>query len=242
MSRRTYTMAQVQAKARMAFKKRHEEVEAEELESGELNLVPYLDIVTNILLFLLASVSAGIIFGLVNTSLPDHAPSAGGVTNPNTNPNEQSLQLVVSVTKTEIKLWSISGLEGAINEPKVTLSRNPEGSDLPYDYYKLNDALAEIVKRRYADYVNCWRPYAPVKGDGENDRIAKLNAIYTECREKRAEATQQVILQADPTTPYEVIIQVMDYTREVQPKADDPSRADVGLGLFPTVHFSSGFE
>ena len=49
--------AQVRARARMAMKRREEEIELEEIEGGELNLVPYLDIITNVVLFLLASVS-----------------------------------------------------------------------------------------------------------------------------------------------------------------------------------------
>src|SRR5690349_22042702 len=98
--------AQVRAKARMAMKRREEEVEQEEIESGELNLVPYLDIITNIMLFLLASVSAGFILGEINTTLPDHAPAAAQAqpADPKKNPDEQSLQLVVSVTKTGVLL------------------------------------------------------------------------------------------------------------------------------------------
>ena len=53
--------AQVSAKARMEMKRREEEIEQEEMEGGELNLVPYLDIVTNVMLFLLATVTSGLI-------------------------------------------------------------------------------------------------------------------------------------------------------------------------------------
>ena len=50
------------------------QIEQEEIESGELNLIPYLDIVTNLMLFLLASVSAGLILAQIDTTLPDKAP------------------------------------------------------------------------------------------------------------------------------------------------------------------------
>ncbi|MEO7734518.1 MAG: hypothetical protein ABIY55_26415, partial [Kofleriaceae bacterium] len=46
------------------------------MESGELNLIPYLDMVTNLMLFLLASVSAGIILTQIDTTLPDKAPKS----------------------------------------------------------------------------------------------------------------------------------------------------------------------
>ena len=45
------------------MKRREEEIEQEEMEGGELNLVPYLDIVTNVMLFLLATVTSGLILG-----------------------------------------------------------------------------------------------------------------------------------------------------------------------------------
>ena len=52
-----------------------DEIEQEEIEGGEINLVPYLDIVTNLMLFMLASVAAGFVLGQINTTLPKHAPS-----------------------------------------------------------------------------------------------------------------------------------------------------------------------
>ena len=63
--------AQVRAKARIAVERREEQIEAEEIEGGEINLIPYLDIVTNLMLFLLASISTGLVMGQINTTLPD---------------------------------------------------------------------------------------------------------------------------------------------------------------------------
>ena len=62
---------QVRSKTRIAIRRREDAIEADELESGEINLIPYLDIVTNLMLFLLASISANILFGQINTQLPD---------------------------------------------------------------------------------------------------------------------------------------------------------------------------
>ena len=58
-----YTAQQVRSKQRFAIKRREEAIEQDEIEGGEINLIPYLDIVTNLMLFLLASVSAGVILG-----------------------------------------------------------------------------------------------------------------------------------------------------------------------------------
>jgi biopolymer transport protein ExbD len=205
-------LAKAHAKARMAMKRREEEIEQDELESGELNLVPYLDIATNILLFLLASLSSGILFGHINTSLPDHAPASSvGNNDPAKKPDEQPLQLVVSITQSELRLWSISGLEGSLTEPKARIARRPDGAETKYDYKQLNDALIEIVTRR-------WPAGA-----------------------EREEVTKQLIMQADPQIPYEIVIAVMDATRAV-PIAEVNPDPNAGLELFPRVHFSMGFQ
>src|SRR5947208_11689723 len=111
----------VRSKTRNAVRRREDNIEQEESESGELNLIPYLDMVTNLMLFLLFSISAGIIFTQIDTSLPDKAPPQTSTTpQPQQNPDDQPLKLVVSVTRDRVILWSISGLEGTLQAPKMT--------------------------------------------------------------------------------------------------------------------------
>ena len=232
--------SQLRAKSRVAMKRREDEVEQEETESGELNLIPYLDIVTNLMLFLLASVSAGFILGQINTTLPDHAPAAAAVapTDPKLNPDEQSLQLVVSVTKRDIVVWSVTSLEGTVEQPKARVARLADvaGQGPKYDYPALNAALYEIAARR-------WR--------------GKL----------RSRDTYEIILQADGELPYETIVSTMDALRRKLPdkaaKVDSflgmPKEANSGTAdkpdlkatepfdpdkhyLFPDILFSKGFE
>ena len=62
------TRSQVRAACR---RMRDHDEEIEE-EAGELNLVPYMDIVTNIIIFLLASVVNQVALGNINVSSPDH--------------------------------------------------------------------------------------------------------------------------------------------------------------------------
>jgi hypothetical protein len=72
-----YSAQRVRTKTRAAIKRREDFIEQDELESGELNLIPYLDIVTNLVLFLLASVSAGLILVQIDTT-PRQADRAAG--------------------------------------------------------------------------------------------------------------------------------------------------------------------
>ena len=182
--------AQVRSKARAAMGRREEEIEEEEIQGGEINLVPYLDIVTNLMLFLLASVSSGYILGQIDTTLPDHAAAnTKPAVDPNKKPDEQPLQLIVSVTKNRLILWSVSGLEGTLKEPKLSAGLLPpkKASDPPaFDYDKLNAALLEISTRRWAG-------------------------------KKRPMDTYEILLQADGEIPYETIITVMDYMRRPIP-------------------------
>src|SRR5215813_13167116 len=100
-----YTAQRLRVKTRAAVKRREDFIEQDELESGELNLIPYLDMVTNLMLFLLASVSAGLILVQIDTTLPDKKPpSPTNVTQPSTNPDDQPLKLFVSIKRDEMIL------------------------------------------------------------------------------------------------------------------------------------------
>ena len=223
--------AQVRAKARKAMRRREEEIEAEEVEGGEINLIPYLDIVTNLMLFLLATISAGFVLGQINTTLPSSVPAdqVSGA-EPEEDPDEQPLQLVVSVTKPRLIVWSVSGLEGTLKEPKAVIDRtnpNAAGAAPSYDFQKLNDVLYEIASRRWAG-------------------------------KPRERDTYEVILQADGDIPYETVIGVMDNVRRRLPESGLPggSHKPTPLAmpkegtpydpdqhpLFPDILFSMGFE
>src|SRR4030095_7042461 len=144
----------------MAMRRREEEIEQSEIEGGELNLVPYLDIITNVVLFLLASVTTGLVLGTINSSLPEYAEGAAPSELPPNPTDEPPLQMVAAVTKTEIQFFSLSGLEGSLTAPKLRVPAKIPGVD--YDYKKLTDAALEIVKRRWGG-----RPAMVVGVDGK---------------------------------------------------------------------------
>lgn len=139
--------AQVRSKARMAMRRREEEIEADEIEGGEINLIPYLDIVTNLMLFLLASISAGVILGQLNTTLPDAAEARPADAPPPGDPNDKPLGLVVFVTPGELRLLSTTGIEGPEGGhviPRTHPDKVNEG-----EYAKLNELLYDIAARRW---------------------------------------------------------------------------------------------
>lgn len=230
--------AQVRAKARKAAQRRAEEIEQEEIEGGEINLVPYLDIVTNLLLFALVSVAASFIVGEINTTLPNVRQPSPDLKppDPQKDPNSERLQLIVSATPTGMTVWSLTGLEGTISEPRAKIAVLATEPFIQYDYPKLNDTLYEIASRRW-------------KG------------------KRRPLQTYEIILQADASTPYETVIKTMDNMRRRIPADADPAKPLPAVSLpdyeaaaagkpevikeaydpdrhwlFPDILFSIGFE
>jgi biopolymer transport protein TolR len=98
-------------------------------EAGELNVVPYLDIITNIMMFVLASVSVSFV-----TSIDTTPPSIGGG-KVRTDPSTKSLQLSAWIVGQGVSLKTSSGniatgcndVGSGITVPKVGEDYNLRG-------------------------------------------------------------------------------------------------------------------
>src|SRR6187402_2490460 len=91
-SERPMTRSQVRA----ATRRMRDHVEEIEEEAGELNLVPYMDIVTNIIIFLLASVVNQVALGNINVSSPT-IQAGGGAGSDEPPPEKPPLNLTITV-------------------------------------------------------------------------------------------------------------------------------------------------
>ena len=209
-----WSAQRVRSKTRAAVKRREDVVEQEEMEGGELNLIPYLDIVTNLMLFLLASVSAGLVLSQIDTTLPDKAPPQVKPTTPQTNPDEQPLKLFVSVKRDEMILWSATGLEGTLNQPK------------PGYVFKRTGREGEPCDGGYMCETNFCEPKTLKCAPGPaKDELApvfeyrKLNDALFEIASRRYAGkprkadTYAIVLQADGAIPYATIVSVMSAMR-----------------------------
>jgi biopolymer transport protein ExbD len=200
----------VRSKTRNAVRRREDQIEQDEIESGELNLIPYLDMVTNLMLFLLASISAGIIFTQIDTVLPDRVDSTQ-VTPPATNPDDQPLKLFVSVTTTNMTLWSISGLEGTLQAPKATFLRTGHTGDSCDGNYMCENNYCNSETGKCSAPPPDVPPSAPAPVFDyralSNALFEIANRRYTGKQRKRD--TFQITLQADGTIPYNTIASVM---------------------------------
>jgi len=121
------------SQVRAATRRMRDHVEEIEEEAGELNLVPYMDIVTNIIIFLLASVVNQVALGNINVSVP--TISGGGASAEDTPPPDKPpLNLTVSVGASGFTVAASGGVLPLI--PKL-----PNGQ---YDYKSLTVKLREI--------------------------------------------------------------------------------------------------
>jgi biopolymer transport protein TolR len=222
--------AQVRAKARMAMKRREEQIEDEEMEAGELNLVPYLDIVTNVMLFLLATVTSGLVLGNINSALPEYSPpgTAGQQNAPQTEEQEPPLQMTAAVAPEKITIFSVTGKEGTIDKPLLELPAKVRNED--FDYAKITEAMQGVIDRHYKG-----RPPLGLDKTGKPVCIT-ADGKPLEIKACRPTGGTEVILIVDASIPYKVIVSVMDALR--QNNAKDSTYPD-NL-LFPDVIFATG--
>lgn len=110
----------------------------EEEESGELNIIPYLDILMNLILFMLLSINGLAAFGIVNVSAPSYGGPSTTVA-PETNPEQPRLVLSVLISKKGHFINSENAILGQDGAPTV-----PLGADGAYDYASLNAQMMKI--------------------------------------------------------------------------------------------------
>ena len=117
----------------------------DESEIGELNIVPYLDILMNLIMFMLLSITGLAAFGILNVS----APSYGGQSAAAEDSDKPKLLLSVLISKQGFYVAGAGGVlgpqTGAVNPQEIlpTLPKHPDGS---YDYAGLTAQLVGVKK------------------------------------------------------------------------------------------------
>jgi biopolymer transport protein ExbD len=113
---------------------------------GELNIVPYLDIMMNLIMFMLLSMTGLISFSVLNVAAPKYAP-AGPTAQAAAAPDKPPLLLTVLVSE---RGFFIAGAGGVLGENTAadgsgapTIAKKPNGD---YDYAALTAKMTEIKK------------------------------------------------------------------------------------------------
>lgn len=113
----------------------------EEEEVGELNIVPYLDILMNLIIFMLLSMTGLAVFGIVNVNAPNYGGAGAAAANPE-QPERAPLNLNVSISNDGFIVAGSGAVLGGGGEgggPTI-----PRKADRSYDFQALNDKMKEI--------------------------------------------------------------------------------------------------
>jgi biopolymer transport protein TolR len=150
-------------------------------ETGELNIVPYLDVVVNLVMFMLLSMTGLITLGVLNVSAPRIGAEAGAAA-ADAGPR---LLLTVAIGRQGFYVAGAGGVLGT-GGAATDLSRPPT---------------------------------IPLRPDGRYDFVALSTQLST-IKQKYPSETQ-VILTADGSVVYDILIQTMDACRELVVKSAD---------------------
>jgi biopolymer transport protein ExbD len=113
----------------------------EEEHAGELNIVPYLDVVVNLVMFMLLSMTGLIALGVVNVS----APKIGGEAAAAAPADQPKLLLTVAIAKTGFYVAGAGGVLGAeASTPDATRPPTIPLRDGKYDYAALGEQMKTI--------------------------------------------------------------------------------------------------
>lgn len=124
--------------AHQQHRKKHKGIEAiDEALASELNLVPYLDVMVNLIMFLLLTTSTVSSFGLLAFNVPVFSKGGGGKP---PGEEEKPLELTVWVSKDGLQVVSNKG--APLDPIKRTSSKENDG----YDFKTLQLLLERIGK------------------------------------------------------------------------------------------------
>ncbi len=137
----------------------------EEEESGELNIVPYLDILMNLIIFMLLSMAGLATFGMLNVNAPSYGGGGGG------GAEKPPLNLTVAIGKDGFFVAATGGVlpgqteatkpgEGAPTIPK-------KGGQ--YDYA----ALTEMMKKVKVDFSEETKLIVAAEADTDYDTLVQ---------------------------------------------------------------------
>jgi len=132
----------------MAFFFSKRKLRLADVEFGELNIVPYLDILMNLIIFMLLSMTGLAVFGILNVNAPNYG-AAAAVT-----PDGNAPKLLLSVLISK-KGFFVAGTGAVLGEQAEGQSPTPGTDGAPtipkrgdgtFDFAALNQKMIEIKK------------------------------------------------------------------------------------------------
>jgi biopolymer transport protein ExbD len=185
------------AKVRSRFRREMAKAEEEEATGGEINLVPYLDIVVNTVIFLLATISSTVVLANINVNSPRYEEQAVGATAAQPDEDKPKLNLTVAISYTGFIVAGAGGVMTAADGSSPTIK-----------------CSVPLQQGRCPAYLATKTTAGGDKSHAWVDRYdyAALTKMLTQIKEKYPQE-RQAILTGDRLVPYKVVVDTMDALR-----------------------------
>jgi biopolymer transport protein TolR len=163
----------------------------------ELNLIPYMDVVTAILIFMLFTSTGLIQIGVINVNAPRYKDPLEEMGSGQEDDQEEKkqLNLTVGITYKGLFIAGVGGVLGQVTEEEESA---PKGPTIPL---LLTDAACrDAMTKNLPPPVTCY----------DYDRLTRE---MIKIKDQFPQETK-IIIYAQPDVPYEVLVRVMDSTRD----------------------------
>ncbi|MCK5799328.1 MAG: biopolymer transporter ExbD [Deltaproteobacteria bacterium] len=237
------------SKVRAKIRRETARIEEAAHEGGEINLVPYLDIVTNTVIFMLATAAGAVALANINVSAPRYStPSAAAASATPDKPSEKKLNLTIVVSN---KGFIVAGAGGVID---AKAAQDDLRKAYPSDAY-VSKRLASPATEGELPTIRC---KTTLRADRCPAFLTKRHNAKLEIDEmvwidrydhrllvkmlkmikKQFSHERQVIISADRNIPYQVVVRTMDHVRG---KSTVKCTGDDGC-LFDEIVLSAGVQ
>jgi len=171
----------------------------------ELNLIPYMDIVTSILIFMLFTSTGMLQIGVINVNAPrykDPMEMGSGVEDNQT--EEKQLNLTVGITYKGLFIAGVGGVVGGEgSETDGEAEKKTKSPTIPL--LTTDQACRDALANNTPPPASCY-DYPKLTAE-----IVKIKDVFPK--------ETKVIIYAQPDVPYDVLVKVMDATREKDGRA-----------------------
>jgi biopolymer transport protein TolR len=166
-------------------------------ESVGLNLIPYLDIVINIIMFMLFTSTGLLQIGVINVNAPKYQDQdQGSAMQENQPPDEKQINLTVGITYQGLFIAGVGGVIGG-SSPDIAADAQ-KGPTIPL---LTNDPICrDSMAKRVPPPASCYD-------------LARLTRELIKIKNVFPNETK-VIIYAQPDVPYETLVKVMDSSRQ----------------------------
>ncbi len=168
-------------------------------EPVSLNITPYLDIVTSIMLFMMVTSTGLVQIGIINVNAPRYQDpmEAGSMQQDDEKKDEKKLNLTIGITYRGLFIAGVGGVLGTVDES----AEGDEAAKQPtIPLLGTDPACQDALARGTPPPVSCYD-------------YRRLTSEMVKIKNGFPKETK-VIIYAQPDVPYEILVKVMDATRQ----------------------------